>query len=35
MGKLSLQTCASGEFGYLDLLDVVKDGKTIATIKRG
>jgi hypothetical protein len=25
---------ASGEFGYLDLLDV-KDGPTIATIKRG
>ena len=35
MGELSLQTWASGEFGYLDLLDVAKDGKTIATIKRG
>ena len=34
-GGLSLQTRASGEFGYLDLLDVVKDGKLLATIKRG
>jgi WD40 repeat protein len=34
-GGLSLQTRASGEFGYLDLLDVVKDGKLLATIERG
>ncbi len=34
-GSFSLQTRASGEFGYLDLLDVVKDGKVLATIKRG
>jgi WD40 repeat protein len=32
---LSLQTRPSGEFGYLDLLDVVQDGKVLATIKRG
>ena len=35
IGDLSLKTRASGEFGYLDLLDVVRDGKAIATIKRG
>ena len=34
-GGFSLQTRASGEFGYLDLLDVVKDGKILATVKRG
>ena len=34
-GDFSLQTRASGEFGYLDLLDVVRDGKVLATIKRG
>ena len=34
-GGLSLQTRASGEFGYFDLLDVVNDGKILATIKRG
>ena len=35
LGPLSLQTRASGEFGYLDLLDVVKGGAVVATIKRG
>jgi WD40 repeat protein len=35
MDGLELKTRASGEFGYLDLLDVVKDGKTVATVKRG
>ena len=34
-GDLSLATRASGDFGYLDLLDVVQDGKVVATIKRG
>jgi WD40 repeat protein len=33
MDGLELKTRASGEFGYLDLLDVVKDGKTVATVK--
>jgi WD40 repeat protein len=35
MNGLELKTRASGEFGYLDLLDVVKDGEILATIKRG
>jgi WD40 repeat protein len=35
MGPLGLQTRASGEFGYLDLLELVQDGAVIATIKRG
>jgi len=34
-GGLELQTRASGDFGYLDLLDIVKDGEIAATIKRG
>lgn len=34
-GGFELQTRASGDFGYLDLLDVVKDGEIAATIKRG
>ena len=35
MNGLELKTRASGEFGYLDLLDIVKDGEVLATIKRG
>lgn len=35
MNGVELRTRASGEFGYLDLLDIVTGGKTLVTIKRG